>query len=337
MQIAGGEARGAARRCRSAPRGGLQTSLVLLCMLVMASSVAPAREPGGGGLSVPERLWECERNGERNDEACGTWTFHGTEGSGRWQTGAMAELTVQQFDPMWIIIRRSDPVGPSAGLIAIYRGRLDGDRVEGTVTWTWVGHWDHQVEGTWYATFGRPRSSAPPPPPAPPTPVVPLLAPPEGGSQPDQVAPPGGRVASAVRIADQFLKTARLGREILQYLHFGTAYHGHDLLRVVDLPEEQQYMLVYRYRWADDGVTDVGFLCDRSGQVQHVEVMSTNALLSQPFFAANLSRKILGAVIVEELKDKMSKWERKSLEWLIENADAHMLLEWRLRLGQSVR
>ena len=131
------------------PRQILQCSM--LCAVLLRWSPAAAQE-----LKVPDRLWECEG---RDNATCGTWAFSGREGVGQWSNGARAELVVQQFDPAWIVIRRSDPSGTSLGLTGIYVGRLNGSRIEGTVKWTWLGHWNQQVEGTWYATLDRPSTT----------------------------------------------------------------------------------------------------------------------------------------------------------------------------------
>jgi Sel1 repeat len=44
-----------------------------------------------------------------------------------------------------------------------YVGKLNGQRLEGTVTWTWIGHWTQQRRGTWYATFKEPGPKSDPP------------------------------------------------------------------------------------------------------------------------------------------------------------------------------
>jgi hypothetical protein len=140
----------------------------------------------------------------------------------------------------------------------------------------------------------------------------------------------------AVRVADAFLKPEQRGRDILSHLHFLADYHGHELLKVVALPEERQYMLIYRFWWYQDGITDVGFLFDLNGKLQHLQVMSTNAQWSPPFTIANGSLKVLGKFIAEKYKDRMNKLEHETLEWIIDNADSKTLLEWRLKLAQSV-
>lgn len=124
-------------------------------MMILGWTPATAQE-----LRAPERLWECEGS---DHETCGTWVFHGAEGTGQWSNGAAATLVIQQFDPARIIIRREDPAGTSTGLTGVYVGKLSGDRIEGTVTWTWLGHWNRQIQGTWSASLHEPGSGAPAP------------------------------------------------------------------------------------------------------------------------------------------------------------------------------
>ena len=140
----------------------------------------------------------------------------------------------------------------------------------------------------------------------------------------------------AVRIGDAFLKPAQRGRDILLHLHFLADYRGHELLKVIALPEEHQYMLIYRFWWGQDGITDVGFLFNLDGRLQSLQVMSTNAQLSPPFMLASASIKLVGKSIVEYYREKMNKLEQKTLEWLVDNADAKALLEWRLKFAQSI-
>jgi hypothetical protein len=157
--------------------------LALLAPLLGQLSSSPATAQD---LEVPDRLRVCEG---QDRQTCGTWTFSGSQGTGRWDNGAVADLLVQQFDPDWIIIRRSDPPGGATpGLTAIYRGKLTGDRIAGTVTWTWLGHWNKQVEGTWSATLNHPGSPTPTPEPPRTDPGAPPPVPDGPGS--DQPAAP---------------------------------------------------------------------------------------------------------------------------------------------------
>src|SRR5215203_923897 len=132
--------------------------LLLLCLALVGRSLAVAQEPAIGASRIPHHMTVCEGTDQMT---CGTWTFTGIEGTGRWSNGAAANLTIQQFDPKRVVIRRTDTSGSSVGLTAIYVGQQHGQRVEGTVKWTWLGHWNQEAQGTWYATFDEPGSTAP--------------------------------------------------------------------------------------------------------------------------------------------------------------------------------
>jgi hypothetical protein len=140
--------------------------------------------------------------------------------------------------------------------------------------------------------------------------------------------------------AGRFLRTEDRGKESLSYIHFGADYHGHEYLRTVSVLDGQgspipgQFALVYRFNWEDDGITDVAYLCDASGYVYKVQIMSTNAVLSQPFVLANAAIKLLGNAFIQANKDKMSELERKVVQELVDKADAKGLLEWSLQFEQ---
>ncbi len=99
---------------------------------------------------------------------------------------------------------------------------------------------------------------------------------------------------------------------------------------------EGNFKLVYRFRWEDDGATDVAFVCDAKGNLYAVQVVRTNAVLSQPFVLADAAIQVLGNLAIEANKDKMSPRERKLVQSFVDNADAHGLLEWSLRFQQLV-
>jgi hypothetical protein len=140
---------------------------------------------------------------------------------------------------------------------------------------------------------------------------------------------------SALNRADSFLRTQERGRDILSYVHFGADYHGHRYLKTLEVNgSPNDFALVYRFNWEDDGITDVAFLCDRRGSVYEVQIMDTNAVFSQPFFVAKASISILGHSIVEYYKDKLSEEDRRQLHKFVSDADVKGMLEWSLRLDQ---
>lgn len=121
-------------------------SVVLAC--ACASGIAPA---------ATMRLTDCEFN------LCGgDWTLNGREGSARWPTGTVAELTVERWEPDHIVIHRKDVGGPTVGVTAVYTGVLSNDRIDGKVIYEWPGHWSSPQSANWGAALEY-RERAPPP------------------------------------------------------------------------------------------------------------------------------------------------------------------------------
>ena len=114
----------------------------------------------------PSVLTETECKGDTCAPASGdeaTWVFHGFLGDAQWKDGSIAKLAVVRFDADGIVIQRIDvPTSSRYGSTAIYTGTLHGDHMEGTVVWSWSGHWGgHQPVGKWSATVQNMSSVAP--------------------------------------------------------------------------------------------------------------------------------------------------------------------------------
>jgi Putative esterase len=90
-----------------------------------------------------------------------SWVLHGSEGDSHCRNGAVAKLTIRQFDDNGIAMLRKDlPASSSYGLTAVYTGRLYGDHVYGYATWSWPGHWDNRrPSGKWFAAVRSVTSS----------------------------------------------------------------------------------------------------------------------------------------------------------------------------------
>jgi hypothetical protein len=155
-----------------------------------------------------------------------------------------------------------------------------------------------------------------------------------------QLASAQAGAARSVAFADRFLRSEARGRETLNYLHFGADYHGHEYVKTLPIVDGDQrqipgnFALVYRFYWEKDGVTDLAYLCDPDGYVYKVQVMETNAVWSQPFVLANATIKVLGNLLIEANKDKMTPLERKIVQKIVDSADAKALLEWQLKFEQ---
>jgi hypothetical protein len=147
-------------------------------------------------------------------------------------------------------------------------------------------------------------------------------------------------VQRAVNQADRFLRTEQRGKDILDYLHFGASYRGHQYVKTLPVFDRSGdrmdgwFSLVYRFHWEDDGVTDVGFRCDPSGHLYDVRIMYTNARFSPPFTLANLAIQALGNLLIQANKEKMDPLDRKLVQKFVDDADAKGLLEWSLKFHQ---
>jgi hypothetical protein len=146
---------------------------------------------------------------------------------------------------------------------------------------------------------------------------------------------------AAVNRAHDFLKTEKRGRDILSYVHFGSKYRGHTYkeTRYVTTAGKQvpgHFALVYNFDWEDDGKTHVGFLCDARGNIYEVKVVWTNAVFNQPWLTANATIKVLGNLLIEVFKDKMSPADRREVQKLVDDANAKGMLEWSLKFQQAL-
>jgi hypothetical protein len=116
-------------------------------LVVFLNNVAHA-EGAQFPKSMPSPLIECE--GTR--PCTGVWTFDGVHGKAEWPSEATyAELTVVRFSPEQIVIDRTDT--SKADFTAVYVGKLEGNTISGTVTWTWPSVWSSPVHGVWHATL----------------------------------------------------------------------------------------------------------------------------------------------------------------------------------------
>lgn len=146
----------------------------------------------------------------------------------------------------------------------------------------------------------------------------------------------------AVTEAHQYLNTAQNGRYILGFVHFGAQYRGHEYVKTLAVKNGNEdtvaghFALVYRFHWEEDGITDVAFLCDARGRVYKVQAMSTNAFLSPPFGLAQISISLLGNIVMDAYKDKMSASDRRFFRKLVDDADAKAMLEWSLAFDQAL-
>ena len=147
---------------------------------------------------------------------------------------------------------------------------------------------------------------------------------------------------AAVRKAQTFLQTAKRGQYILSFLHFGANYRAHnykEVMRVTDgsgnaLPG--QFALIYHFDWEANGAgwTNLACFCDARGNITGVKALDTNAVLQQPFLAADATIQVIGRGMAETFKSQMNEDDRKQMLQFINNADSKGLLEMALQIQQ---
>lgn len=123
---------------------------------ILACNFGTAQAPTANSLPIPIGLDECEGGCMNGDGTVGTWIFHGPDGKATWlKNGAKATLKIDRYDTEKIVIRRENTPDSSApGFTAVYEGVLQGDRIEGTVTAMWPGHFAKTgVKYKWFATL----------------------------------------------------------------------------------------------------------------------------------------------------------------------------------------
>jgi len=145
---------------------------------------------------------------------------------------------------------------------------------------------------------------------------------------------------TAVNRARAFLDAAKRGRNIVGHCHFGTKYRGHSYtetrgVRNGGRPVPGHFALVYQLSWADDGETDVAFFCDARGAIYKIQVLKTNAVLSQPWLAGDLAVRTLGNLVIEAFKNDLTPAQGAQVQRLVNGASAKRLLEWSLKFEQG--
>jgi hypothetical protein len=123
-----------------------------LFLLIMASFL-------GGNAAFPQTPPEALTMQQCEPDSCGTWSFHGNHGVGKWLTGPSADLTIEQFDSQSVSIRRED-TGGTKGLKGRYTGTRKGSHIEGTFIWTWAGGAFPSGTVNWIATIEAANAEA---------------------------------------------------------------------------------------------------------------------------------------------------------------------------------
>jgi hypothetical protein len=134
----------------------MNSSVVLLVLVVaafLARGVAIAQAPTPYPVGLEVCMNTCVTN---NDHNIATWVFNGKKtGRGTWSKSAsVAILRIDSFEPNDIRIHdENPPASQESGLTAEYRGTLKENRIDGTVTLSWIkfNNPTHSITVPWFA------------------------------------------------------------------------------------------------------------------------------------------------------------------------------------------
>jgi hypothetical protein len=145
--------------------------------------------------------------------------------------------------------------------------------------------------------------------------------------------------ATAINRARTYLDARAKAQFVNGFVHFGTECQGHQYVRTLKVQNggqnvPGQFAVVYDYQWTNGGQTQIAFLCDARGRVYKTQVLSTNGVLQQPFAVASASIQIVGRVVFDSFKEKLTPNDRQYLQQLIDTANSQRILEFCLQLDQ---
>jgi hypothetical protein len=129
----------------------------------------------------------------------------------------------------------------------------------------------------------------------------------------------------AVKKISNYLDQKSSAETVLSVVHMYTDYKGHEFLALHAVTgKPNNFAMDYRYKWADDGVTDLRFFCDANGSVYNVQVLADNGELNRPFVLAQASIKIISQVLLNN--SDLTAEQRAAIQKLIDAEDAKGLL-----------
>lgn len=152
------------------------------------------------------------------------------------------------------------------------------------------------------------------------------------------------RQARIEKAQESFDAEAR-GKFILGYLHLGGDYQSHKCTAVVDVEDKDgnalpgQFCLRYEFDWAiagSDNTTTIDLLFDEKGRLYDVNNEDSTSIVSPPYLLANGAIKILGKALLEAMSDNLKEEDRKFIQKCIDDADAHDLMLYGLKLQYNV-
>jgi hypothetical protein len=112
---------------------------------------------------IPASMAECDADQCNSGQyGASTWTFNGTEGKMDWiALHISGTLKVEKWDSSGVVIVRDDTSGFTTGLHVVYKGKLSGNRIQGTAVWSCPSKTTRIFQNSWYAIFNSGPSFVP--------------------------------------------------------------------------------------------------------------------------------------------------------------------------------
>jgi len=132
---------------------------------------------------------------------------------------------------------------------------------------------------------------------------------------------------------------------MLTALHPGATDTNHKCVAVVGVndpsgkPVPGHFCLRYQFSWSTsfgDDTTSVDLLFDDLGRLHEINNERTTAIVNQPYVLANGAIQVVGALVQEAFKDRMSAEDRKFVQGCIDNPNARGLMKWVVQLEYNV-
>ena len=105
--------------------------------------------------SIPMSMAECDADQcDTGQYGASTWTFNGTQGTMVWPAFHVAgTLKVEKWDSSGVVIIRDDTAGFTTGLHVVYKGKVNGNRIEGEAVWSCPSKTTKTFHNQWHAIF----------------------------------------------------------------------------------------------------------------------------------------------------------------------------------------
>lgn len=141
------------------------------------------------------------------------------------------------------------------------------------------------------------------------------------------------RLERAISKDRSFIENDDNAKSILGFMHPTANYMGQRYSHYVP-GDNGSFTIFYDFPWEDNNSTTVAFDADADGTVHSVSVAQDTSSFPA-FVGANLLIQVLGNMVIDSYKDKMTDEQRNKAQQLVRDTDAKGLMELWLQLGTA--